>query len=677
MLHRIVLLILMMALPFGFVQAQTTDNASDFTYQGYLELNGSAVNATCDFTFELYDALIGGNQIGITESASGIVVTEGVFSVQLDFGSSAFNGSDRWLEIGVNDCAGGVTTPLSPRQTITPAAYATYANSAGSVDWGDVNNIPADVADGDDNTEYTAGTGLSLNNNVFSIAASYLLPQCSTTGNIPKWNGTTYICAADNDTQYTAGTGLDLTGTSFSVETNAFWETDGNTGTSVETQFVGTTDNQALVFKVNGLRAFRLEPNNTSPNILGGYNGNLITDDVYGATLSGGGNSGNLNRITDSAGTVSGGVGNTAGNDSGTTFDALYTTVSGGFMNTASAVSSTVGGGDANTASGYRSTINGGGGNNASATGATIGGGEDNIVNGYRGTVGGGATNTASGDTTTIAGGSGNIASGDTAFVGGGKTNIASGNQSSVSGGEINVASGSHATIGGGHNNSVTGGYGTIGGGGSSDSLQGNVVSDNYGTVGGGYSNEAGDGTNADRSAATVGVATIIPQVVHTVPSLVATQIRLATTVPLSAVVDLIRRLEIPVLSLVGREIWRVLSNRRWAAAQIIPPVVDKAPSRVGSRIPRQTAMPQFQVVSRTLPAEITALYRVGITIPPAEIIASPPDAAPKQMIWGHSYGQTAPVRTSSLPAITRSPCVRAAVSGSVTPVPPASQQVV
>src|SRR4051812_30110006 len=71
-------------------------------------------------------------------------------------------------------------------------------------------------------------------------------------------------------------------------------------------QFLGTTNNFALDFRVNNLRAFRLEPNATSPNIIGGYSGNGVTAGVYAATIGGGGSSGLLNQVTDRYGTVSG-----------------------------------------------------------------------------------------------------------------------------------------------------------------------------------------------------------------------------------------------------------------------------------------------------------------------------------------------------------------------------------
>jgi microcystin-dependent protein len=65
-------------------------------------------------------------------------VTDGYFTVELDFGS-VFDGNDRWLLIGVRPGEledPNVYTLLSPRQEVTPTPYALYAKTAGADnDW--------------------------------------------------------------------------------------------------------------------------------------------------------------------------------------------------------------------------------------------------------------------------------------------------------------------------------------------------------------------------------------------------------------------------------------------------------------------------------------------------------------------------------------------------------------
>jgi hypothetical protein len=257
------------------------------------------------------------------------------------------------------------------------------------------------------------------------------------------------------------------------------WALTGNAGTDPATNFLGTTDNAALEIRVHNARALRLEPNATSPNIIGGYSGNSVTSGVVGATIGGGGAPGFLiftypNRVTDIYGTIGGGADNTAGNDDADTTNASgatvgggdhntasgsYATVGGGWENTASGPYATVGGGWENTASGYAATVGGGQANAARSEGATVAGGYHNTASGSEATVGGGWENTASDTYATVAGGYGNIASGYYATVGGGYSNTASGYAATVGGGRWNTASGYAATVGGGLSNTAAGDF--------------------------------------------------------------------------------------------------------------------------------------------------------------------------------------------------------------------------
>jgi len=102
-----------------------------FTYQGQLRRDGNLVNGACDFRFTLWDAETGGNQIGPIQDKTNVSVTNGLFTVQLDFGAGAFRGDARWLQIAVR-CTGDVGyVTLTPRQPLTPAPYAVYALNAG------------------------------------------------------------------------------------------------------------------------------------------------------------------------------------------------------------------------------------------------------------------------------------------------------------------------------------------------------------------------------------------------------------------------------------------------------------------------------------------------------------------------------------------------------------------
>lgn len=281
-----------------------------FTYQGRLTQSGGPVNGTCDLEFRLFDDAAAGAQIGSTQTKTNVTVTNGVFTVALDFGATAFNGDARWLAISVRCPAGsGSYTALSPRQPLTPAPYAL------------------------------------------------------------------------------------------------------------------------------ALPGLRTQPNATSPNLIGGFSGNSMTNGVVGSAIGGGGGNVFPNRVTDDYSVVSGGYNNQAGDNAGTTSDRPYATVGGGVGNTASGEGATIGGGGYNIANGLGTTIGGGNGNNATGLSATVGGGGGNNVSGSYATIGGGNQNTASEVEAT---------------VGGGNTNQASGRQSTVSGGYQNIAGGIFATVPGG-----------------------------------------------------------------------------------------------------------------------------------------------------------------------------------------------------------------------------------
>jgi FG-GAP-like repeat len=102
-----------------------------FTYQGKLADGSNPAQGIYDLRFAIYDVASGGSAVAgpLTNSATG--VTNGLFTVTLDFGA-VFTGNARWLEIGVRTNGGGAFATLTPRQPLTPAPYALYAPSAGA-----------------------------------------------------------------------------------------------------------------------------------------------------------------------------------------------------------------------------------------------------------------------------------------------------------------------------------------------------------------------------------------------------------------------------------------------------------------------------------------------------------------------------------------------------------------
>lgn len=114
---------------------QAAPLGTNFTYQGKLAQNGLAVTEICDFSFELWDALLDGNQVSLAQDVPAVLVTDGTFTVELDFGDGAFDGNVRWLEIAVACPDGGSLTTLAPRQELTPSPYALFAGMDGGAGW--------------------------------------------------------------------------------------------------------------------------------------------------------------------------------------------------------------------------------------------------------------------------------------------------------------------------------------------------------------------------------------------------------------------------------------------------------------------------------------------------------------------------------------------------------------
>ena len=101
---------------------------NEFTYQGQLKDGGAPADGYYDFIFLLYDAQTGGAQVGNEMELDEVFVSDGLFTVELDFGSSAFAGDARWLQVSVRDSdLGGEYADLSPRQSVTAAPVALYA----------------------------------------------------------------------------------------------------------------------------------------------------------------------------------------------------------------------------------------------------------------------------------------------------------------------------------------------------------------------------------------------------------------------------------------------------------------------------------------------------------------------------------------------------------------------
>lgn len=445
-----------------------------FTYQGQLKNAGGAVTDTCDLEFGLWDASSGGSAVAPVQAYADAEVIEGLLSVHLDFGSDACTGEKRWLEVAVKCSGDAEFVVLSPRQELTPAPYALHSDHAETAD--SVPGGIVGAGAGDYLSKFTAadevgpsvmyesagrvGLGTTSPNAALEVrgdaaalrSASDAEPDIRWTelvyhpsvgpllrgGEYPKLTldalsgGAGSIILGRNGDNVGIGTTapsskltvngiIESTSGGFrfpdgSLQSTAGggsgWSLTGNAGTAPGTNFLGTTDNQALELKVSGTRVARYVPTGGTPQVIGGSSGNNAPADSYGVTIGGGGGASSPNQVTGDYSTIAGGIGNDiegvastiAGGTRNTVF-AGSAAIVGGLENSANTECSFIGGGVHNDiVVGTHSVIGGGSGNNAMGGASVTGGGTDNHTGATWATVPGGSENTADGQFSFAAG---------------------------------------------------------------------------------------------------------------------------------------------------------------------------------------------------------------------------------------------------------------------------------
>ncbi len=464
-------------------QSPQAPAGSGFTYQGRLIKNGQPISDVCELSFSLYDASMDGSFLN-SNTFSSVPISNGLFTVQIDYGASVFNGEGRWIETAVK-CTGDANyITLSPRTKLTAAPYAIYALNNWALN-GNSGTGGSGFIGTTDNTALTIG--------VNGQGALRLYPQSQSPNIVGGYSGNTFSPTLYGQT--IAGGG------SFFYEnrTSREYATVGggrkNQSDGYGSTIAGGIDNWAnndYATVAGGLRNYATG----SSSAIGGGFYNVAAG--YVSYIGGG----DLNLAMTQNATIGGGYSNTI------TGGQLIAnnTIGGGVFNFNSGFAATIAGGHGNQATGEWTSMGGGGFNTASNRSATVSGGEYNTASGSRATIGGGAYNVAAGSGSTIGGGgfngsgtfSGNHASGTASTIGGGYGNIivGDGHYGTIGGGQqnqITATAGTNlniATIGGGYNNRVTLGGATVSGGNS------NTASGFDSAVGGGINNTASGGAS-------------------------------------------------------------------------------------------------------------------------------------------------------------------------------------
>ena len=109
---------------------------STFTYQGQLRNAGQLVNGHVDVRFTLWDSDVAGSQIGAANSFNNYPLADGRFALGLNFGTGAFNGDQRWVQVEFRSPAAvGQYLTLNPRDKINATPYALYALNGVESQW--------------------------------------------------------------------------------------------------------------------------------------------------------------------------------------------------------------------------------------------------------------------------------------------------------------------------------------------------------------------------------------------------------------------------------------------------------------------------------------------------------------------------------------------------------------
>jgi len=116
----------LLALLTGIIQLHAQGTA--FTYQGHLTDGGQAAGGLYDFRAQVYNRAVAGEPgdalVSTTLTLPAVLVTNGLFVLNLDFGMTPFNGEARWLLVQVRTNTAPAFTALVPRQPVTPTPYS-------------------------------------------------------------------------------------------------------------------------------------------------------------------------------------------------------------------------------------------------------------------------------------------------------------------------------------------------------------------------------------------------------------------------------------------------------------------------------------------------------------------------------------------------------------------------
>lgn len=276
-LARAILLFAILCLSLIALFAQTTA----FTYQGRFADSTvpQPTNGTYDFQLALFDLASGGTQQGTLQTVAGVQVANGTFTVQLDFGTTAFPGADRFLEISVKKPADASYTPLAPRQQLTSSPYAVQTINAAQLGGVAANQYvqtnDSRLSDARPASSVDFGTA-TLSGTLPVARGGTGLSSSGSGGNFLKSNGSVWTSVPLSSSDIPAGSGNYIRNTTTQQSADFNVSGSGTVGSAFTASTVTSNSTSNLVFTGQSSSNIGswLRLNNTST---GGHNWNIIS----------------------------------------------------------------------------------------------------------------------------------------------------------------------------------------------------------------------------------------------------------------------------------------------------------------------------------------------------------------------------------------------------------------
>jgi len=260
---------------------------TSITYQGRLDSGGQPAGGIYDLQFRLFDAPLGGSQVGPTLCSEDVVTQDGFFTVSLDFGDQYSRGAALYLQVALRPETGltcatptGFTT-LAPLQAFTITPFAGLATRA----------LASESADTASNASLLGGQNAAFYRNAANLNSGTIL-DARLSVNIPKLNTANTFTGAislTNVSNVIAGDGGGLTGLNASNLTSGSLPGQALSGNYFNTvQLTNTNNTLAGTHSGNGSALTGLNASSFTVGVLAparGGTGTQVTSATTGDVL--------------------------------------------------------------------------------------------------------------------------------------------------------------------------------------------------------------------------------------------------------------------------------------------------------------------------------------------------------------------------------------------------------